>query len=253
MKTITKVFVVLLVVSILFVTYHSFSLEGFREQVPECSGGPNSTSAPACYATVREDYNGFADVMKEDYILKTQIVTPVCPNSPYTDWNDDALPNDEGYKYDKEDKDKKDREKGDREKKDREKNDFGPLNFGFNLDLSKNQTNQSNQPNKNEPAPNSPPSNQAAYKENAPLVNNQPIPDYNLSVPKVNAPAEPASKDDKTSQPSTVESNGNDTCPPCPACKRCPEPVVECKKVVNYKHAGADRLPVPLIADFSKF
>ena len=237
MKTITKVFIVLLVISILFVTYQSFSLEGFQEQVPECSGGANSTSAPACYATVREDYNGFADVMKEDYILKTQIVTPVCPNSPYTEWDDDALPTDKGHKYDKEEKDKKDRAA----------NDFRPFNFGFNLDLSKNQTNQ------NEPAPNATPTTQAEYKENAPLVNNQPIPDYNLSIPKVNAPAEPASKDDKTSQPSTVDSKGNDTCPPCPACKRCPEPVVECKKVVNYKQAGADRLPVPLIADFSKF
>ena len=241
MKNITKVFVVLLVISILFVTYQSFSLEGFQEQVPECSGGPNSTSAPACYATVREDYNGFADVMKDDYILKTQIVTPVCPNSPYTDLEDDGLPNtlskDKGHKYDKDDKDKKDRAA----------NDFRPFHFGFNLDLSKNQTNQSNQ---SDPAPNAAPTTQADYKENAPLVNNQPIPDYNLSIPKVNTPAEPASKDDKTSQPSNVNS---DTCPPCPACKRCPEPVVECKKVVNYSKAGSDRLPVPLIADFSKF
>ena len=226
MKTITKVFVVLLVVSILFVTYQSFSLEGFHEQVPECYGGPNSTSAPACYATVREDYNGFADVMKEDYILKTQIVTPVCPNSPYTEWEDDGLPLDK-----------------DKDKKDKAANDFRPFNFGFNIDLSKNQTNV---------VPNAAPSTQAGYKENEPVVNNQPIPDYNLSIPKVNAPAEPASKDDKASQPSTVDKT-NDTCPPCPACKRCPEPVVECKRVVNYKQAGADRLPVPLVADFSKF
>jgi len=245
MKTITKVFVVLLVISILFVTYQSFSLEGFQEQVPECSGGPNSTSAPACYATVREDYNGFADVVKDDYILKTQIVTPVCPNSPYTDWNDDALPNDKGYKYDK---DKKDKDNG---WSYGAMNDFNPINLGFNMDLSKNK----NVSHPNGPEPNSTPTNQADYKENAPLVNNQPIPDYNLSVPKVNVPAEPASNEDKTSQPSAVKSDtkANDTCPPCPACKRCPEPVVECKKVVNYKQAGSDRLPVPLIADFSKF
>jgi len=244
MKTITKLFVVLLVVSILFVTYHSFSLEGFQEQVPECSGGNDSTSAPACYATVREDYNGFADVMKSDYILKTQIVTPVCPNSPYTDWNDNTLPNDKGYKYDNGDK-KYDREKNFGDENGWDAN-FRPLNFDFSLDISKNQK---------VPDANTLPSSQADYKENAPLVNNQPIPDYNLSVPKVNAPAEPASKEDKQSQPSTVKSDDkkNDTCPPCPACKRCPEPVVECKKVVNYKQAGSDRLPVPLITDFSKF
>ena len=224
MKNITKVFVVLLVVSILFVTYQSLSLEGFQEQVPECSGGADTASAPACYATVKEDYNGFADVMKSDYILKTQIVTPVCPNSPYTEWNDSANQGDNDVS-----------------------SNFTPFNFGFNFDLSTNLTNQAN-----DPAPNVAPSNQSDYTENAPIVNNQPIPDYNLSIPKINAPAEPASKDDKTSQPSEVKSN-NDTCPPCPACKRCPEPVVECKKVVNYKQAGSDRLPVPLITDFSKF
>ena len=31
------------------------------------------------------------------------------------------------------------------------------------------------------------------------------------------------------------EKNGTDKPPPCPACKRCPEPIVDCKKVVKYK------------------
>lgn len=230
---ITKVFIVILVISIVFVTYKSFSLEGF-EQVPTCA----ENSAPGCYATVREDYNGFADVMKSDYILKTQIVTPVCPNSPYTDWNDDTLPNDKGHKYDKDDKDK-DKDKKDKDEKKDPRNDFRPFHYDK---VSKDS--------KDEPLPNAVPTSQSPYKEDAPLVNNQAIPDYNLSIPKVNTPAEPASTDDKKSQPSEVK---NDSCPPCPACKRCPEPVVECKKVVNYKQAGGDRLPVPLITDFSKF
>lgn len=242
---ITKVFVLILVISIVFVTYQSFYLEAFQEQVPDCGLGSGG-SAPACYATVREDYNGFADVVESDYILKTQIVTPVCPNSPYTEWNDDALPNDKGYKYDTQDKDKEKNKEKDKNINQYGMNDFKPFDMRFNIDISNNKNGSTN-----EPTPNTPPSNQAAYQENAPIVNNQPIPDYNLSIPKANVPAEPASKEDKTSQPSTVDSNGS--CPPCPACKRCPEPVVECKKVVNYKQAGADRLPVPLIADFSKF
>ena len=76
MKTITKVFVLLLVISILFVTYQSFSLEGFKDDVPGCDTN-DSTGAPACYASVKKDYNSFADVSKSDYILKTQIVTKV--------------------------------------------------------------------------------------------------------------------------------------------------------------------------------
>ena len=221
MKNITKVFVVLLVISIVFVTYHSFYLEGF-EEVPSCGEG----GAPGCYSTVRDDYNGFADVAKSDYILKTQIVTPVCPNSPYTELEDD-LPS---FKSEKEEKDKNEKAN----------NNFFPLaNFG--KDISSNT-----------PEPASQPSTQAEYKPDAPLFGNQPIPDYNLSIPKVNAPVEPASSNDKKSQPSNAD-HSNDSCPPCPACKRCPEPIVECKKVVNYKQAGSSNLPVPLITDFSKF
>ena len=226
---ITKLFVVLLVISIVFVTYKSFYLEGF-DQVPGC--GEAEGGAPGCYATVRDDYNGFADVVKSDYILKTQIVTPVCPNSPFTEWNDDALDTDKGFKYEINENDKNEEKK----KEELAKNNFFPLrNFG--KDISSNS-----------PEPSSKASTQAEYKEGSPLLNNQPIPDYNLSIPKVNVPAEPASVDDKKSQPSSL-----DSCPPCPACKRCPEPVVECKKVVNYKKAGSDNLPVPLITDFSKF
>ena len=53
------------------------------------------------------------------------------------------------------------------------------------------------------------------------------------------------------SEPTSVR---DDKCPPCPACQRCPEPVVECKKVVNYTNAASSgQLPVPYINDFSKF
>lgn len=222
MKNITKVFVLLLVISIVFVTYHSFYLEGFKDEpVPSCGlkETQSSDGAPACYSTVKEDYDGFADVMKSDYILKTQMVTPVCPNNPLTDWEDDAFPYDIGSE-----------------------NNFRPFHFDISLNKSKKSSNDSN-----EPEPNTKPSTQSEYKEGEPVLNNKPIEDK-VSIPQVNTPAEPASKDDKKSQPSTI-----DSCPPCPACKRCPEPVVECKKVVNYKNAGSDRLPVPLIADFSKF
>ena len=48
--------------------------------------------------------------------------------------------------------------------------------------------------------------------------------------------------------------NNNNSCPPCPACARCPEPSFECKKVPNYNAAaGSDMLPIPVLADFSQF
>jgi hypothetical protein len=44
-----------------------------------------------------------------------------------------------------------------------------------------------------------------------------------------------------------------ETCPPCPACARCPESSFECKKVPNYNAINSDYLPTPVLADFSQF
>ncbi len=45
-----------------------------------------------------------------------------------------------------------------------------------------------------------------------------------------------------------------DTCPPCPACERCPEPAFDCKKVPNYRSPSIGQyLPMPILNDFSTF
>lgn len=41
-------------------------------------------------------------------------------------------------------------------------------------------------------------------------------------------------------------------CPPCPPCARCPEPSFDCKKVPSYS-ASNDKLPRPILSDFSQF
>jgi hypothetical protein len=44
------------------------------------------------------------------------------------------------------------------------------------------------------------------------------------------------------------------SCPPCPACERCPEPAFECKKVPNYRSPSIGQyMPMPILTDFSKF
>ena len=44
------------------------------------------------------------------------------------------------------------------------------------------------------------------------------------------------------------------SCPPCPACERCPEPSFDCKKVPNYRSTSVgDYLPMPILNDFSRF
>ena len=53
---------------------------------------------------------------------------------------------------------------------------------------------------------------------------------------------------------STPAPAGKDTCPPCPACERCPEPAFECKKVPNYRSSSINNyMPVPVLNDFSRF
>ena len=46
----------------------------------------------------------------------------------------------------------------------------------------------------------------------------------------------------------------SDSCPPCPAPQRCPEPAFTCEKVVNYRSPSTKQyLPMPVLNDFSSF
>ena len=230
-----QLFVILLLISfILFLVYHLDlieSKEGFDTQVPTCqseSGSSYGSRPPSCFATVQEDdYLHYPTHFgNDDFILKTKIVTPVCPNNPYDHMGSD-------------------------------------LDTSNNrIDLSMNTlTNQSSSPyasasssgpmnmlpppiyTKNEPTP----SNQTELSNNASIpVPNMPTLQDSL-FPQTQTPQKPtepvpARKEDKASSP--------ETCPPCPACERCPEPTVDCKKVIKYKD---QQYPVPLISDFSHF
>ena len=197
------------------------------EGAPSCDGeedGSNS-NVPGCYNTVRDHYNGFiSDFMTSDYILKTQMVTPVCPNNPVGEVGseygkderivtpkDDKTPT-KSYAAAKTDYDPK------LVKPDETKNSFLDMSMFGNTGTA--------------PAP---------QEESKPKTD--PSNTYLLNPPNLpNAPKAPEPPD---------ASRGS--CPPCPSCQRCPEPVVECKRVVNYNAAGVSNLPVPMIADFSKF
>ena len=48
--------------------------------------------------------------------------------------------------------------------------------------------------------------------------------------------------------------NKTESCPPCPACARCPQSMFECKKVPKYGESlGTAHLPRPILTDFSPF
>ena len=75
----------------------------------------------------------------------------------------------------------------------------------------------------------------------------------NLTVP---APANSLSSfpsEINQTQEKTQEKSQN-SCPPCPACDRCPEPAFDCKKVPNYRSPSIGQyLPMPVLNDFSTF
>ncbi len=196
-------------------------------------------AVPACYSTVQENRgNEYMTHEDSDFILKTQIETPTCPNTPYeygnggfgsliTENGHIETPNDNWLKK-------------------------GTGNSSYNTpSVSVPQTSDST-PSTLE----SPYTIQSDIAIDSPQNNTTGFDSSNLQYPTLNPAPEPVSTDTMTTTPnvSAPTSVRSDTCPPCPACERCPEPVVECKKVVNYTNAAnSGQLPVPYINDFSKF
>lgn len=82
------------------------------------------------------------------------------------------------------------------------------------------------------------------------------------STPQQHDPSAPSPAGNIASSPALVNESKNesknekksDSCPPCPACERCPEPAFDCKKVPNYRSPNIGQyLPMPILNDFSTF
>lgn len=240
-----KLFVLLLILAcILFVILQTKDiscpiLEGF-DQVPDCQ--TSTTRVPSCYASVQsDDYLDFySDAQREDYILKTQIVTPICPNDPYANMGVDL-----------------------------EKADGLITDASGTLTWPDRRAQNAPRGSERDISMNTPSLMSNTYMNlSYPQLQADPTP-ANATAPVDNKPKEAApSSGPVTAQPSEVKNDSNQfllnpqsnqckekedpkpTCPPCPACERCPEPQVDCKRVVKYKD---QQYPVPVIADFSHF
>jgi len=187
----------------------------------------------------------------DDYILKSQVVPPVCPACPGFLGTDDS--DEKGSPID--DTSTKDNivsekviEKGspiddtstkdnivsekviEKEKEKTNKNKESKFNFKQTIEETKNSI-----PNMFE-------------KENDGVkgifesrMNQKDINEYDSEISKL-----------KERLKELKGNNGN--CPPCPACERCPEPSFDCKKVPNYRSSSVGNyLPMPVLNDFSGF
>jgi hypothetical protein len=256
MKLIQSLVILLLISFILFVVFQMEDSEGFsltniegmtNHEVPPCPR-PADNSVPKCGSTTSDKYLSDFNKMKDDnYILKTKVVSPICPNNPYDNVGVELKKEqEEKERIEKENKEREEKEKSDKERADRERNTRDvSSNFlpNLNIDLSSNQLSLPSLPN----LPNAPRMPDVSFNNTPSFFNSNTIMNNNglLSSPEKKTEPEPAKAEDKKSTPEDLSK-----CPPCPACERCPEPTVDCKRVVKYKNQS---YPVPLIADFSDF
>ena len=204
------------------------------EPVPSCSGGgPNNV--PGCYNTILDDRsiygydsNNSSNHKDDDYILKTQIVPPVCPACPSLcsegDPNHPPPPPPP------------------------EPNNPPPPPPGPN-----------NPP--PPPRPNNPPPPPPLSKLSNPL-NNLFSSNENINT---NLTGGQQSRENYEAQIRSLTNELNmlkqqnamtqkETCPPCTPCDRCPEPIFSCEKTINYRSPNVGQyLPLPVLNDFSSF
>ena len=222
------------------------------DDLPPCT----NELAPTCSSTIQDTAaSTTTNQDDENYILKTMIVPPVCPVCP-------SVINQHSH----------DGEVGS------ESNRLGGSEF---LNTETNITNISNINNSNRTERNEVtellPEDSALYDENDELreenrrlrneasngrQNNENkqrdtmLQQYENTINELRGQISNLQQSSSSSNTSSRERtvNGDGTCPPCPACERCPEPAFSCEKVINYRSPSVGQyLPMPVLGDFSTF
>ena len=270
---------ILLVVVILF---SFFSEYRYQEKIGVYEGlsGENNTAnvnedvsfqqemsdmVPACYNTVLDDKTMY-DYNKDKYILKTEIVPPVCPACPsvFSQHNHNVNTSNLGDASDN--------------VVDVSENNFNlpdvtnvnisneifdiPNNINTNEQQSvqnnlltppriSNNPNQyqnnylNSQQNALSNQQNALSNQQNALSNQQNTLNNQEN-NYELQIQDL--------KNEINRLKQQNQSSNKNECPPCPPCDRCPEPIFSCEKTINYRSPNVGQyLPLPVLNDFSSF
>tara|TARA_B100001287_G_scaffold259100_1_gene245989 strand:- start:594 stop:1424 length:831 start_codon:yes stop_codon:yes gene_type:complete len=270
-KTLLAVLLFIIVLVFAFISqYQTFvPYEGFEDNVPICQHEDNDV--PGCYNVELNDGPVEFSNYSEDYVLKTQIVPPVCPSCP-TMFSAHNHGNKKGKKGNKKGKNNKSLNNNS------EENNI--INSGNETNVSVEETNVSNNEETN--VLNNEETN-VSNEENNINQEQQYSTVYNVTnnTNSNNSSSNPIlggsllgggnnnSKDNSNSQyekeiarlknelanlKQSGNSSKNGNCPPCPPCDRCPEPAFTCEKVINYRSQNVGNyLPLPILNDFSTF
>ena len=181
------------------------------------------STVPKCYDTV--EYNPYR-YKKDDYVLKTEMVPPVCPACPsYIDAHGHSKIPKGGEEVDL--NIIKDAEINKNTKIKNTEIDNKETNTNINTDYTYNIKNSGGNKKDKE---------KLEKKEKK----------IKLLEEQLNAM--------KNSQLSNNNGGNGGDCPACPPCERCPEPSVTCERVVNYRSPNVGKfLPRPVLNDFSTF
>lgn len=236
-----NIIVIVLIGALLFVilgainySYQEGYMDSSGNDVPTCSDSLDNDDDPNLY---------------DNWFLKTKMVPPICPTCPY-------------YFPLNKDEDKKDGDtKSDSEPKYDES--VNQNDNSVNQKLINKNDNSVNNENDNSVYQNVNQKQSADNKWNNLFGNNSITfggnkttsqPNYDTSQIGTLAGSGPAPANNNSPVSTPAQAGNKDSCPPCPACERCPEPAFECKKVPNYRSASMDNyMPLPVLNDFSRF
>ena len=251
--------VLLLVVIIAFAFLSSYNNQVMIEAMTSGNGNDvpicEDEGVPACYSTVQYDTYS-ADYapseMDEDYILKTKIVPPVCPACP-------SVIN--AHSHDKEIGEEEEailtpEVEGDEVVDETTSKETNITNITNEENVTNNYSEDVNvvekvsntQETRPEPEATQPPASSVSNStQSFTPSQNADVKNYENQISELRGKL-------SALQQQTPSSSVDGSCPPCPACDRCPEPIFSCEKVVNYRSPGLSQyLPMPVLGDFSQF
>lgn len=228
---IEMIILLIIIISFAWIGVHKQMVVSYNEEIIE---GMDTTKeedeVPGCNKTVYSEYDPYSYDSK--YILKTQVVPPVCPACPSVIGNhnhgdnlNDGLVNENGSSI---------------------------VQESTEINKTMQVANSSNEKNTNVTnIENTTINNSAQAQPSVPTVNSSsPSPPTNNNIKSNELLKRQQSFYDNES----LSENMSNICPPCPACERCPEPAFTCEKVINYKSPSAKQyLPMPVLNDFSTF